>query len=535
VFCLLSCPQHHRPCSKNSLSIGARMNLSNRRIVSSVASNVTYTQILCRVSPDSQVPQHKDLSEQKWASQMPTNRTEKWLLLIALSAAIVVRLFLSTFAIFVNDFHNYATLGRFVLSGVSLGDFGVYTVPAYISSAALSLWLWLSHDPQVQSQLYAIYVNHPPNPGSLTSLTSEMLAFTFVMKLPMLIADFLTIIAIITIVKSISHNTNRALFAGLLWASSPIVFLFENSYLYDIYPALLILVGAFAIRYIRPIAGSIIGSAFLAVGILIRLSPVLFVWIYLIALLRLRQLKNLVEFLGVQAAIALLVLYSLVHTSGWNSVTALAGARPGIVIPEALTTLGPFITSTIKYNPYGIGLSFILYLLMAYFITKPATWQSRSMGLEVLAFFAPYYALTSFSIPYLLWALPTILVYALTTRFGSTRFLLSTWLAFAAYLFESSPYIMASSVFFIPNMNTAMSYLSSFLYQLNQVPLLPQIFRSLFSATLLLVVFWVLKEQKASTSAISPPNPSRDVEYNAQALVEARPAVNPMCSRTEMP
>lgn len=398
---------------------------------------------------------------------------------------------------FSSDFLNWNAVGQLVLQGRPVSSFGVYAGPAYISGAALWFWISLTHNATVQSQIQWLYLHGPADAGSST--TPEMYAFTLVMKLPLLITDLITTMAIVSIVRSTTSSTSRGLLAGLLWSSSPLIFLLEETTPVEIYPALLILIGAFAFHRMRALFGLITGSAFLALATIIRFSPLLVIWIYVIAFARSRQIKNLIAFLGIQVAAILLAVYYFVHTSGWGSIVAMVSSRPGVVIPEVLTTIGPFLTATIVYTPYRIGLSFPIYILLAYFITKPGTWQNRPIGAEVLAFFAPYYALTSFHAPFLLWVLPTLLVYAFTSRFGPLRLLVCMTLGFLFYLFEASKHLMGefrpSAVFYFPNVNATMVSLSANLYQLYLTQPLPQVFRSLFSASLLWVVFWLLRKE----------------------------------------
>jgi hypothetical protein len=435
-----------------------------------------------------------------------SERRKTLALSVGLVVAIAIRIFLDGMTFYSSDFFGWADLGKAVLLGQPAGQLGVYMGPAYISAAALSCWVSLTHNPNILTSLEWLYLHGPTNAGS--SITPEMYSFTLLMKLPMLITDLLTIIAIVAIVRSVSGSTSRGLLAAVLWASSPLVFIVEATTMLEIYPALLILLASFTIRRARPIVGSIIGSALLMLGALIRLAPLLLIWIYEIAFARLRQIKTLAAFLTVQAAVLLLAIIYFGPTSAWNAIMIILNRRPGIIIPEVLTTAGPFITARGGYNSYDIGLSLAVYLLLAHFVTKPSTWQNRPIGSEVLAFFAPYFALTSFQAPFLLWLLPTLLVFAMTTRFGPLRFLLSISLGFLYYLFEASKHLMGayrpSAVFYIPNVNNTMVSISAALYQLYLTQPLPQIFRSLFSASLILVIFWLLKETKFDIHLLNP-------------------------------
>ncbi|MGD0177950.1 MAG: hypothetical protein ABSC50_14120 [Candidatus Bathyarchaeia archaeon] len=411
----------------------------------------------------------------------------------ALCGLGALRVFLAAITPFAADFHGSIQYGQLILDGVRPGSIGVYLGPSYISAGTLALWALLTHDPAVRMNLFLVYVEGPNVAGSL--VTPEMYAFTLVMKIPVLITDFLTLLAIILIVKSTTRTLSKGLLAGLLWFTSPLVFLTENASLLELYPALLILLGVYLLHRSKTAAG----SGTLILGTLLRLAPALFTWIYLVGYARCRQFRRLLIFLAVQVIFVLAAVFYLSSTTGWDSVVQILSGRPGIIIPEVLTTLGPFIKPMLGYNPYEIPMSFVFYLLLTYFLTKPQVWQNRSIGVEALAFFAPYYALTSFSIPFLLWGLPTLLVYSMTTRFGPTRFLTITSLGFLTYLFESSKSLMGAygptAVFFIPNMNSAMASFSASMSQLYLIPLVPQTFRSLFSASMLLVVFWILKEK----------------------------------------
>jgi hypothetical protein len=276
----------------------------------------------------------------------------------------------------------------------------------------------------------------------------------------------------------------------------------ENYTTVEIYPALLILIGTFAIYHMR----TEIGSAFMGLGTLTRFVPLLFIWIYLVAFARSRRFRMLIGFVIVQLGFLLLGVLALTYLWGPDAVIRMLSERPGVVAPEIVTSFGPFVSGVYPYNP-DIGVGFVCYGVLAYFLTKPSLWKSRPFGAETVSFFALYFALTSFSIPFMLWLFPTLVVFAMVTGFGARRYLLTTALGFLFYLFEAPAHLSQEgrAVFFIPNLNQAFATTSATMNGLASVPLLPEISRARFSASLILVVFWVFKSATGKPSVKSGP------------------------------
>jgi hypothetical protein len=110
-----------------------------------------------------------------------------------------------------------------------------------------------------------------------------------------------------------------------------------------------------------------------------------------------------------------------------------------------------------------------------------------------------YYAITSFETPFLLWILPLFLVFSVATRFGSRRFLFASTLGFVFYILESvsrPPLPGQSGQFlFVPLMSDTLKEGAAVLYWLNSLPLLTEVFRSLFSASMFYLIFWLIRER----------------------------------------
>jgi hypothetical protein len=299
----------------------------------------------------------------------------------------------------------------------------------------------------------------------------------------------MTLVLIMRIVRIVTKSSTKAVRAGLFWASSPFVFLVLMATTAEIYPALLLLIGVYAMKYSRVK----VGSAALAFGTILRGGPGLVSWIYAVALLRSRRFTSLINFLGVQLLFILFIVAFIVFAGGWGTIVEFLAA---IRIPEVLASIGSHVQNAGGYAQ--IGLAFPIYLLFAYFLTKPATWENRTVGAEAVGFFAAFYALTPFYPVFVLWALPVFVVYAAITRFGMRRLMWINLFGPLFYLFVSSFHLSQEgrALLFIPNMNTAMVNASAILNDVVSMRPFEEIFRSLFSAFLLLLLFWILREMR---------------------------------------
>ena len=128
------------------------------------------------------------------------------------------------------------------------------------------------------------------------------------------------------------------------------------------------------------------------------------------------------------------------------------------------------------------------------------------LGAEVLVLLSAYYAISSFETPFLLWVLPLLVVYAAVTQFGPRRFLFVSTLGLVFYILESAsrPPLppRAGAFFFVPLMNDVLKEGVAVLYWLNSIPLIAEVFRSLFSASLFYLVFWVIRERLAQVRKV---------------------------------
>jgi hypothetical protein len=406
---------------------------------------------------------------------------------VAIVTLVLIKCIVAALTPFGIDFINWVLIGRSFQTGNTFP--GIYTGPGFILAAVYGVWLAATHNPQVVDQFFQAYWTGP----TLGPPSSTIFAFAFVMKTPLLLADALTVYLIMQVVKRSTSSEERALTAGLLWASSPLILLLEMGTTVEIYPALLIMMGSYAI-YLSKIKT---GSALFALGSALRLAPLLFSWVYVLALARSRKYRALAEFLAVQFAFFGFGATYVVFRYGSNALLQLFAERPGILIGEGLIFLGPFLSSGIGLNPYGLGLGTTFALLVAYIVTKPTVWQNRTLGVEVVGLLGTYFALVGFFIQFFLWIVPTLVVFAVTTKFGSRRFLLVTSLGLlSAFIGAALRWGTANgrAVFGVPNLNGTMLYVSSILTAMVWHPVTVALARSLFSASLVLVVLWVITD-----------------------------------------
>ena len=407
------------------------------------------------------------------------------------------------------DLFAWIRMGSGILSGTLFQ--GVYTAPAYIYAGTYALWLLATKDATALNRVIESYSPYTPGPR-IVIIPIDQFVFTLFMKIPMLVADIATMFALSIITTKLTGSSRKGMVAALLWASSPLVFLAEMINTVEVFPALLILLGVYSIHQSKLKSGSL----FLAIGSILRLAPLLFSWIYLIAFLRLRQIKNLVTFVVIHLALFASGLFLASYVAGVSPVQVaedLLSGRPGVLVSEVLSSLGLFITPRIGYNPYGLGANLTLYVLIGYLLTKQAAWKNRSIGAEALILLAGYFALTSYSPQFLLWMVPIFIVYSVVTRFGSKYFLLTSWLGFVMIAVLESQYLSGyqKAVFLIPTMNAVMVSLSVALYRLYSLVMIPILVRSLFSAFLLFLILWIVREmiQSSRQSNVSmSPEPS---------------------------
>lgn len=411
---------------------------------------------------------------------------------------VCVKFVLFALTPFASDFINWTMSGIDVTQGKMF--LGVYTGPAYIYAATYSVWRLAGGDPSITRHLVTMYNRMPIAPFKPIPL--ELFAFTFVMKLPLVLWEIFTIILIMRIVREMTRSRSIARISGLLWASSPLVFLSESVGTSDLYAGTLILLGVFMLYRSRIKTASLS----FALGSILRLSPLLISWVYIIALARLRKRKELVEFLAIQLSFVIAALVYAGSVAGMNAVFEVftPSYSVGVLLPEALSAFGPLIPPRAEYNQFGLGLSLTFYLLVAAVLTRPAAWLSREMGSEALAIFGIFFAFTEYFPQFLTWMLPLFVVYASATGFGSRRFLLVTLLGAAKIIFANSKYFAGygNAVFFIPNMNDTMVAISSLLLTLDSMSLVVTLLQELFGALLLFTALWVLLHHRADMNSI---------------------------------
>lgn len=407
-------------------------------------------------------------------------------LLLALALTIATRVAYATFSPFAPDFPSWVSLGIEMFSGNRY--FGVYTGPAFFYALAFGLWTFIGGDPTVATRLSNLYQSGPMIPGPY--ITPDMWAFTLVMKIPFLVFDLAIAFLIIRMVSRITDSPQTGLTAGILWEASPLVSLSGMFSTGDIYPALLILLGSYMIYQSR----IKLGSLCFGLGTILRLSPLLISWIYVAAFLRLRKWRDLASFVLVQLAVLCTALAYVIALKGPDTLFALLSpVRPGLLVVETLQAMGPYFGSGISLNPYQLGISSVLYLVVAYFFTKKRVWSARPIGSEALAIFCVYFAFAPFFPIFVIWMLPLLTAYSCSTNFGKSKFLIVTLSGLATILASSSIGYMGSgrALFLVPNLNAQMAYASSLLSQFDQYPVLTGLVRSIFSGMLLFLLFWI--------------------------------------------
>jgi hypothetical protein len=424
--------------------------------------------------------------------------TREWFAIVLL---ILLKVVLAALTLLAKDVVNWAFAGMDVLSGRVFQ--GVYTGPAYIYALAYLLWRALGGSPTTAQRL--LIVNYGTKPGVLgPSITPDMFAFMLVMKIPLLIADVITMLLVMRIAKDITGSKSRSITAGLLWASSPLVFLSEMFNATDIFTGLLIVLGVYVLYRSRIRVGSIC----LALGTALRFSPLLFAWVYPLAFVRLRNWKYLREFLSVQLFFVVIAMTYVITVSGTKGLIDIltTGRTAGILVPEAILAIGPPIVPQLPYNPFSLGLCATGYVAFAHFITRPERWASKTVGTEAIILLAVFFAFTQFFVQFVLWILPLLVVYAATTKFGSIRFTYLTVVGALTVVLMNSGYFSADgkAVLFVPNMSPSMAAASFVLYRLSSLTIAVSFVDSAFSAMLLYIIFGIVMYGKPYRDTVRP-------------------------------
>ena len=410
-----------------------------------------------------------------------------------LIVAVLIKIILAAVTPLAGDFLGWISIGADVLSGSQY--LGIYTGPAYIYAGALALWRLFAGNIDALNRLYYAYYSGPLIAGS--QISPDVYLFTLTMKIPLLVTDVATMLLIMHIVMKCTGSESKSVIAGFMWAASPLVFMSEMFSTADIYSGSLILLGAYMIYESKPKFGSLS----LAVGSILRFSPLLVTWIYPLAFARARNGKWFLSFIAVQLAIfgSLAIIIATLFGST-TLLELLTSSRPGILVPEALFAMGPFFLPTIPHNPYGLGLSLVGYFVIGYLITTPMIWKNRSVASEAVAVLAVFYAFTNFFPQFLMWFLPLLVTNAALSRSGVYRYLLVTVVGSLAILFRSSDYFAAygRGVIFVPNWNSTMASVSATIYGLNTLTVVRSALDSAFTALMLVFIFWILVESRKS-------------------------------------
>jgi len=407
---------------------------------------------------------------------------------LSIGFLIVFKFIYAALTPFNGDFLNWIGFGVSQLGGSRFQGF--YTGTAYVFAFMYYAWILLTGNTSVFRTLRSLFFRGPTIP--LPLMTADQFLFAFWMKIPMLLADLATLFLIMHIVKR-QTSSRKALFAGVLWAASPLVLLLEAVNTVEIYPALLILLGAYLFFETRTLRS----SAALGIGTVLRLSPMLASWIYLLSDFRKGQPRKAIQFVGIQTIFLLGAVSYILLVFGEIPIALIEEHAPtGLLYNEVLSTLGPFLNAPAMEFSAGLGITIPLCVLASWYFTKPTVWSARIVAAEIVLFFSMFFAVSDVFSHFVMWMIPALVVFCVMTRNGTKVYVTFT----LAALFQTMLTISLHSTsegrafLYIPNANENMAFLSSILMLYPTIPFLPVVSRSLLSAVLLFVVFYIIRE-----------------------------------------
>lgn len=365
---------------------------------------------------------------------------------------------------------------------------GVYSGPSPFFALSYRLWVALTQNASFVNTVYThyMYAAYGLPPGSVMHVTSDYFLFSFIFKLPFIIADLVTTLLVIFMSARLMGSRSKGLLAGLLWTISPLGFLLENWSVVDTMVALVMLAGSYEFFNRRNVSAGFL----FAVGAVLRLAPVFLLPVQILALLRTRRFRELGRFLGSFSLVLLAALAYLGILRGPSVLSAFLNERPGILIGEVLAPLGPYVEPIVTYNPYSLGLGILIFVPAAVYLTRPGVWRNRYFGEEALFMFTPYFAISGFNPNFILWILPLLAIFTYSRKLGPLRYMLLNVTGFAFLVIEQSNGIFAfgQGVLFIPSINGTLAAISVVMYHLAvKWILISAVLRSIFGATFILV------------------------------------------------
>ena len=376
--------------------------------------------------------------------------------LIALAAiALGVKIALATVSIASDDF-------IFLLRNIVAGWTRSPVPWVLITGPFYQLWLSL---PINHPDLSAWIGGFEPPPGPTTY------ALTFMIKLPILIADVICAFLVRSIVAEY-RGKHDGILAAAIWLLNPYVLLTgEMDGSIELIPIALTLFSILCMK-----KGRIsIGSLALGLGITLKLFPIILMPALGVYYLRLKRTREFLKIL--LSAIAGLSFYIL-WTSAW-----------GVEFGYSLLFYTPFTTvaSELILTPYAsrIGLSTVSTLVFCFVLY--IVWIVRDENLldVVSGSLLAYMAFLDWWPQYLLCLVPFITIDLVVTRRWSRFYfvvLLLSAFFFNLIMFKFAP---ANSAFYIPAFTTELKTLSGFLQHVYRDPIMvlvaSPILRSIFA------------------------------------------------------
>lgn len=356
------------------------------------------------------------------------------------------------------DFIAYVNAGRLTVEG-SKQFFGVYTVPSYLYAAFYKLWLLLPIEHPDSRTL----LSDRPQEGLVVAYFEQSLGawiFVAVMKLPLLIFDFLATFLIYRLASTISSSKRTALIAAVVWQANPFFAILEMYNAIDISTTVFLLLLLYLGLTQRPKPAAYV----VWLGGLVRAVPALFVP-YLTIYFAKAGRRAAVSFLTIFLAATIGTFAAILIVLGPQSLASLLGPEAGISMGEIRGFLGPLLEPQAKSVAAAIGLNLVFYVGFLWF--SAAKLDRRNLSFVMYAPLLFFLAFSFVSPAFLLWAAPYFTLRAVLdkdslslTAFSSVG---AVWLILAAPDFLSG---FGTGLFFVPVWNESASNLSAYLTSL---------------------------------------------------------------------
>ena len=355
---------------------------------------------------------------------------------------------------------------RYLLDGLAT-TWTKVPVP-YVTIAGPFYELWLS-----------LPINHPDLRswigGGPPPLEPSTYLLAFLIKLPILIADFVCAFLIKRIVEN-RTNSSRGTLAATIWLLNPYVLLTgELQGSIELIPIAFTLAGILLLTRRRVT----LGSVFIGLGIALKLFPILLMPALSIYYIRSRKIRDLLKIVTIS-------LLGLIAYAAWVSAW-------GIDFGGSLVFITPFTTvaSELILTPYAskIGLATVSAFIFCFLLCIYWVIREENLFDVVFGFLLAYMAFYDWWPQNLLWLVSfmtvDLVVSGKRTKFYYILLLVSAFLI-GLILFD---FARLNSVFYVPAFTPAMEATSMFLQQtyqnINLVLIGSPILRSIYAGTAL--------------------------------------------------